>query len=149
MVSLPNNFTTTRTEHLLTTIVRTVTTQLNVSKEHHVYNKDGSLAGVHSIDIEKCKKLYGYWEGVDAIVQAYSMLHPQEMRQTVIENDAIRDNNYNKFGAGKSNGLRHGLSIPAGLFHALNDYDRELLKDKKKLNQFMKNYKGLRTCKEV
>lgn len=132
-----------------TETIQKATLTANMSKEHHVYKKDGSLAGVHSIDIEKCKKLYGYWEGVDAIVQAYTMLHPQEMRQTVLENGAIRENQYDKFGAGQSKGFRHGLSLPPGLFHALREYDPELLKEKKKLNQFMKNYNGLRVCKEV
>lgn len=120
-----------------------------MQNEHHVYKPDGSLAGLHSIDVEKAKKVYGYWEGIDAIVQAYTLIHPQEMRQTVLENQVIRENNYNQFGAGKSKGIRHGLSIPPGLYNVLNEYDPEMFSDKRKLHTFMKNYKGLRTCKEV
>tara|TARA_Y100000361_G_C10886876_1_gene202085 strand:- start:46 stop:405 length:360 start_codon:yes stop_codon:yes gene_type:complete len=117
--------------------------------EHKVYNKDGSLAGLHRIDVDKCKKLYGYWDGIDALVQAYTMVHPHEMRQAVVENQAVRENNYDAFGAGKQKGLRHGLSLPPGLYHLLNEFDQSLFKDKKKLQKFMRDYKGLRTCKEV
>lgn len=117
--------------------------------ESHVYKSDGSLAGIHTIDAEKARQLYGYWEGIDAIIQAYTMLNPKEMKQTVIENQAIRENNYDKFGSGKSKGFRHGLSIPHGLMNTLLDYDENMFTEKKNMQEFMRRYKGLRTCKEV
>ncbi len=120
-----------------------------MSTEHLTFNSDGSLKGLHRIDVEKCKKLYGYWEGIDAIVQAYTKLHPQEMKQTVFENQMTRESNYDAFGAGRQKSIRHGLSLPGGLFHVLKEYDEELFKDSKKLQKFMRDYKGLRTCKEV
>lgn len=120
-----------------------------IHKEHHHYNDDGSLAGINSIDVEKARKLYGYWDGIEAIIQAYTYINPQEMRQTVLENQVIRENNYGKFGEGKTKGIRHGLSIPHGLMHYLLQYDEGIFADRKNMQEFMRRFKGLRTCKEV
>lgn len=121
----------------------------NHEKEHIVYDDHGEMTGLYSIDVDKAKKLYDFWEGVDAIVQAYVKIHPKETKAMLALNAETRASNKNEHGTNKAMSQRHALSLPSTLYYKLEEYDPALFDDKKKLHTFMRRYKGFTSCKTI
>lgn len=115
--------------------------------EHHRLNKDGK-AGFGIMDINT-KKAYGdnVWTKVEMVVQAYAQVHPQEVKEIVLQNAQLTATRKNEYA---SNGkIRWGASLPVGLMMKLEQVEPKLFSDKKLFNQFMNKYKGFRVCQKV
>lgn len=119
------------------------------SGHEHIVAVDGVMLGFHAIDIEAAKRQYGLWEGVDAIIRAYTQVNPQQMAETLANNKLRRDQLASSTGSWKTKTYRGTISMPLGLTIYLEQFEPTLFKNKKTLHEFMRRYKGLRTCNIV
>lgn len=117
--------------------------------EHHVHRDDGTFIGLYTIDPQKARKQYGFWEGITEIVREYSRLHPEEMRTIAHHNELTKRTNKDEFGANTAMTLRHCLSLPFGLLNFLEEYEPTLFANKKTRHEFMRRFPALRSCQSV
>lgn len=117
--------------------------------EEHIVSVDGRMLGFHTIDVSTARQFYGLWDGVDAIIRDYAKVNPAEMAETLASNKMKRDKAFSDTGAGKTNVFRHTISIPMGLMLYLEEFEPTLFSNKKTLHEFMRRYKGFRTCRTV
>lgn len=126
---------------------------MNIDKQtiglEHVVSSGGVLLGLHTVNAEAAKERYTYWEGVDEIIRAYARIRPGEMAAIVADNRLQQSQNWSATGSNKSGTQRQTVGLPFGLMLVLDEYDPELLTDKKKLHEFMRLFPGLRTCRTV
>ena len=114
----------------------------------HVISSGGVLLGVQTINATAAHR-FSYWEGVDEVIRAYAFINPAEMASVIADNRLQQTQNLTATGSNKSGTQRQTLGLPFGLMLALDDYDPELLTDKRKLHEFMRLFPGLRTCRTV
>lgn len=126
-----------------------MTTTMRPGEEHLVKDKSGALLGLYRLDVDKARQHYGLWDGVEALVQEYVKLHPQEVALAVAENKQTKDIAYNKFSSTKGNAMRHSLSLPPGLMFKLEQFEPTLFTNRKTLHEFMRRYEGFRACQTV
>lgn len=122
---------------------------LQKSGEEHIVSIDGRMLGFHTIDIDAARALYGLWDGVDAIIRAYAQVNPSEMAETLANNKLKREQLWRDTGGGKSRVMRGTISLPLGLTIYLEQFEPTLFKNKRTLHEFMRRYKGFRTCNTV
>jgi hypothetical protein len=115
-------------------------------EEHIVRNPDGTFKGVYVVNVAQHTE---NWDAVDEAIREYTQIHPMETQAIVVQNAAIRNSNYTKFGSNKGKTMRHGASLPPGLYFKLQQIMPDLFTNKRKLHHFMKVYKGFRTCDTV
>lgn len=120
-----------------------------IGSEHLKFDDKGHLLGLYTISGEKARELYGesrFWEGVEHIVQDYMRVNPGEINFTREENKTYRQQNNNEFGSNQTGSFRHALSLPAGLFNSLIEYEPKFFSEKKYIHKFMKLYPVFRAC---
>lgn len=115
----------------------------------HLVSVDGTLIGYHAIDVDKAKEQHSYWEGIDEIIRAYSLINPNEMASIVADNKLQQARATYDTGSNKSGTQRQTVGLPFGLMLALEEYDEELFTNGRKLHEFMRLFPGLRTCRTV
>lgn len=123
-----------------------------VGSESHVYNDNGSLAGLYTIDGVKARQEFGnsrFWEGMDEMIRLYREINPGEMEVSDYENMDRKVNAKRSTGANESGSNREAINIPHGLYLVLTDYEPNIFKDKKLRTSFMKRYSFLRSCEVV
>lgn len=116
--------------------------------EHIVRNVDGTFKGVKVVDLTGMEYTDN-WDAVDQAIRDYTDINPTETRAVIVQNAAIRNSNYTKFGSDKEKTMRHGASLPPGLYFKLLQIMPDLFTNKRKLHHFMKVYKGFRTCDTI
>ena len=117
-----------------------------------VYNDTGDLQGLWTIDGKKARGEFGdarFWEGVERIVTLYKEINPADFQAAVDHNAATKLDNINEFGSNKSKSFRQALQLPHGLYVALIDYEPRMFREKKKREEFMKRFEGLRSCNKI
>lgn len=123
-----------------------------LGEEGHIYNANGELEGLYTIDGAKARQEFGdkrFWEGIDEIVRLYTRINPSEMNYAAVENTTIRNQSKNEFNSNDSGSFREALNIPHGLYLALTDYERTLFRSKKTRREFMRRFPALRSCETV
>lgn len=87
------------------------------------------------------------WKKIEMVIQAYTKVHPEEIKEIVMDNATFANTRKNERGTvGK---MRYSVRIPAGLLFKLEQVEPQLFASKKMLNQFMEKYKGFRVCQKV
>lgn len=123
--------------------------QKEIGQEHLHLSEEGALLGLHTIDTEKAKdKIKGRWERIDAIIKAYTDIHPNEMRAQIIQNQMTRLYDTND-GFTKLRTMRFGVSMPPLLLLKIEAVEPEMFTDRKLFTQFMRRYSGLTVVKDV
>jgi hypothetical protein len=114
-------------------------------EEHWRSDREGNF-GLMDIDVSNS---YGTntWNKIEMVIQAYTKVHPQEIKEIVMDNAMIAQTLKNEYG--KSKKLRYSVRIPAGLLFKLEQVEPKLFANKNMLNQFMNKYKGFRVCQKV
>lgn len=123
-----------------------------IGEESHVYDLQGNLQGLWTIDGRKARQEFGnqrFWEGMDELIRLYGEINPLEMKAAYNENLNTKLNNKSKTGGGKTKTMREALNLPHGLYLVLIDYEPRIFRDKKLRTAFMKRYKNLRSVEEV
>lgn len=112
------------------------------TEEHWRSDREGNF-GLMDIDVSN---VYGNntWKKIEMVIQAYTKVHPQEIKEIVLDNASIANSNQNL-----SKKMRYSVRIPAGLLFKLEQVEPTLFANKKMLNQFMEKYKGFRVCQKV
>ena len=116
-------------------------------EENHILNKEGDLAGLYTINVDEIKNKYSLWPAVKVVVEQYTMLHPEEMRDQYAVNQEIRETNKRSTGSNESGSMRHALSLPQGLLFVVEELDPNMFTDKNNLHKFMSNFPALTVCK--
>ncbi len=123
--------------------------------EHLRFNKKtGSLEGLYKLDVSKARGIgsHGYFDMIEEIIEAYTKLHPEEIKDALAYCREKREANYNDFGLNKedtNSELRLGIGIPNGLLIKLMEFDQEFLNDPVKLTKFRKRFPGFNTAKKI
>jgi len=117
-------------------------------QEHLVLDEDNRIVGLYCLDVDNLDGVDS-WAAVDQAIKEYAVIHPNEITMVIAENADIRKANYNKFGSGKSQSMRHGVSIPPALMFKLERVMPDIFTNPKKLHHFMEKYKGFRTCDAI
>jgi hypothetical protein len=117
-------------------------------EEHWVLDKNGEISGLYVVDTTLMQDSCS-WDAIDQAIREYSAIHPNEMRLQVIDNAKRVMENTTKTGSNKSKTMRLGVSIPVALMFKLQQIMPDIFEDKRKMQKFMKKYKGLRTCEHV
>lgn len=117
-----------------------------MKQEEHWRNDRKGNFGLMDIDVTN---VYGNntWSKIQMVIEAYTKVHPEEIKEIVLDNATIANTRNNDFG--KSGKLRYSIRIPAGLLFKLEQVEPQLFANKKMLNQFMEKYKGFRVCQKV
>jgi hypothetical protein len=115
------------------------------TEEHWRSDREGNF-GLMDIDVTNA---YGNntWKKIEMVIQAYSKVHPEEIKEIVHDNAYIAQTQKNEFA--KAGKMRYSVRIPAGLLFKLEQVEPKLFANKKMLNQFMEKYKGFRVCQKV
>jgi len=116
--------------------------------EHLMLDEHGRVVGLYSLNTDSLEGI-DTWTAVDQVIKEYSVLNPSEIQLQILQNKETRNTNYNKWGSGKSKAMRHGVSIPAGLLFKLERVMPDLFQDRRKTREFMRRYKGFRTCEAI
>lgn len=88
------------------------------------------------------------WKMLDVMMKDYTQVHPQEMRDLLIENKAIRESMLNEHASGKT-GLRWGFRLPPGLVRLIDRRFPGFLVEKRNIHKFMERYQAFRVCEIV
>jgi hypothetical protein len=115
----------------------------------HLVTSNGALLGLYTVNALAAQEQYEYWEGVEEIIKAYTRIRPGEMAAVIADNRLQQSQNFYATGRNKSGTQRQTVGLPFGLTLVLDEYDPELLTNKRKLHEFMRLFPGLRTCKTV
>lgn len=119
----------------------------NIDTEHIRLNRDGTLAGLFTVDLHKGKLAKGngtddpYWNVITQIIEAYSRIHQNEMYLHLTETKAEKAMNANKHGSSKTK-MRRLISLPVGLMFDIEEFDPVFFGDKTKVRKFAKRYPG-------
>ena len=89
------------------------------------------------------------WTAIDQAIKEYTVINPNEIQLQMVSNAQKRHDNLTEWGSGKTKAMRQGVSIPVALLFKLERIMPDLFKDRKLTREFMKRYKGFRTCETV
>jgi hypothetical protein len=115
----------------------------------HLVTSNGALLGLHTVNVKAAQDQYEYWEGVEEIIKAYTRIRPGEMAAIIADNRLQQTQNFHATGRNASGSQRQTIGLPFSLTLLLDEYDPDLLTDKRKLHTFMRLFPGLRTCQTV
>ena len=120
---------------------------MDITSEH--WNvKNGELKGLWTVNTDAIKG-DDLWSKLDAVIYAYTKLHPMEMEAVVRQNGWEVQTRMNEHGSTKNKSLRYSLSMPVALMFKCEAIEPNIFNNKKLLHGFMKRYKGLRVCESV
>lgn len=85
------------------------------------------------------------WKIVEQLVNDYMKVHPQEMRDILIENKALRESMANEHGSSKE-GIRWGFRLPPGLVRTIERRFSGIFTEKRNIHKFMERFPGFRVA---
>jgi len=115
----------------------------------HIVSVGGNVLGYNSIDINSAHQGFDLWDGVDAVIRAYTKINPSEVALVLADNKLQRQQAASSTGSNKSGTMRSTISLPFGLMLKLDELEPTLLTDKRTLYEFMRRYEGFRTCRVI
>lgn len=122
---------------------------MDYDHEHLKFDKRGEVDKVSFVNPFSGEQSADKWKNIDNIIRDYTQLHPNEMELHLLEVKHARNTRLNEYGSDRKKNIRWGMSIPVALMFKIEARYPQFFADKRNYNQFIKKYKGFRTCKII
>lgn len=115
-------------------------------EEHLEVDEKGQVATIRFVQVEED---VDSWDAIAQALGEYAILHPNEMRLFLMENQQIRRENFYATGATKSRTQRRMGRVPVALLFKLERIMPDLFTNQRKRRTFFKEYPGFATIDKI